>query len=391
MTPNEPGHRLPAWNRDERARTLAAFASDVYGRPPVDPVDPSWELLAETPGPAGSLRRQIRITLPGRFGEARLTLLVQIPTVRSVSATAVPVFLGLNFLGNHTTTTDTQILGPAGIGGAEGVALHYDGKKDAADNLPARGAMAARSAWELVATRGYAQITACYLELGPDTPGIFDVALHPTVDTTRSSTRDPETWGAISLWTWALSRVIDALEQGMIPEIDPTRVIVHGHSRLGKTALWAAAQDERFAAAISNNSGCMGAAIDRPVGESHERITTAFPHWFTPTFNTMLADGDSPEVDQHQLMACIAPRPLYVASASEDFHADPEGEFLGWKLASAAWSGSDDSAATFPSAGGSAEISGHPLGYHLRPGKHGVQSFDWERWLDFADRWLGAH
>ena len=169
---------------------------------------------------------------------------------------------------------------------------------------------------------------------------------------------------------------------------DGTRVIVHGHSRLGKAALWAAAQDERFAAAISNNSGCMGAAIDRGVGESHEVITTAFPHWFTPAFGALIAAGGSPEVDQHQLMACIAPRPLHVNSASEDLHADPEGEFEGWRRASAAWTGHADTSTTFPSPGGSVRIPGAPLSYHLRPGGHAVERFDWEHWLDFADRCL---
>ena len=371
---------------EDRERLLAVFADEVYGRPPIGPVPLRWELLRQTPGPAGSTRYQFRLTLTGPCAEHSLTVLAQVPGADPAGERAgAPAFLGLNFLGNHTTTADPAVLAP-GDAHDGAPALHYDGKPDAADGPPPRSAKADSQAWDLVADAGFASLTVCYLELGPDTPRIFDVGLHPALSRTRTESREPDTWGAISLWAWTLSRLQDALEQGMVPGIDPARVIVHGHSRLGKTALWAAAQDARFSAAISNNSGCMGAAIDRGVGESHEVITGAFPHWFTPGFTALIARGGTPSADQDAMMSCIAPRGLYVASASEDLHADPEGEFLGWLGAASAWTGRTEGIA-FPAPGGAAEVPGSPLAYHLRPGEHTVERFDWQRWLDVAGRW----
>ena len=192
------------------------------------------------------------------------------------------------------------------------------------------------------------------------------------------------------MWAWALSRVMDALQRGMIPEVDPDRVIAMGHSRLGKTALWAAASDERFAAVISNNSGCMGAAASREVGETPEVLARVRPYWFAPAFARQVLGGQPLPVDQHQLLACIAPRPLYVASASEDRGADPEGEFASWHTARQVWGLYDYPAGPvpMPAPGGAVSGDGAPLGYHLRAGGHDVTAFDWHHWLDFADRWV---
>ena len=194
----------------------------------------------------------------------------------------------------------------------------------------------------------------------------------------------PDDWGAISAWAWAASRILDYLETDAAVAAD--RVCVVGHSRGGKTALWAAAQDSRFAAAISNESGCAGAALSRcQFGERIGRIGSVFPYWFCTAFRQYAEREPELPVDQHQLLALLAPRPLYVASAGDDLWADPRGEYLALVAAAPAfhWAGTEALDSPQMPALGAAVARGRTA-YHVRPGPHDLTEGDWSRFAEFV-------
>ncbi len=202
--------------------------------------------------------------------------------------------------------------------------------------------------------------------------------------------REEDSWGSLSAWGWGASRVLDyAIEE--LP-IDRDKVAVVGHSRGGKTALWAAAEDPRFAISYSNESGCGGAALSRRrYGETVGRITSAFPHWFCPRFSTYSDQEDRLPVDQHQLIALQAPRAVYVASAAEDLWADPKGEYLSLVYASPVYQLLGEASINTPEMPSleSQRIVGK-TGYHIRSGAHNLTLVDWARFLVFAKTQFGG-
>ena len=302
--------------------------------------------------------------------EAKADLLIYIPNDRKAPA---PVFLMPNFQGNWTTTDDPGV-----------AVLDVKGRYRNAKETPEskRGVAKSRWAYDKIVSRGYAIATVYYEEIDPDGHDGFKNGVHPLFGERSDSGDEPAT---IAAWAWGLSRALDCLET--LPEIDAKKAIVAGHSRLGKTALWAGAQDERFAAVISNDSGCGGAALSRrEFGETVAVINKSFPHWFCENFKKYGADVNSLPFDQHQLLALIAPRPLYVASATLDQWADPKGEFLSALYADPVYRllGTDGFGGVTEQPGPDVSV-GSTIRYHLRTGKHDVQDFDWEQYLDFAD------
>ena len=205
-----------------------------------------------------------------------------------------------------------------------------------------------------------------------------------------AAARTETSWGAISAWAWGASRVLDWLET--VPSVDAKRVAVVGHSRGGKTSLWAAASDRRFAMACVNDSGCCGAKLNHvavSLSETIQQDNSNNPHWFARAFRQFNGRDFVLPYDQHWIAALIAPRLLCIASASQDTGAGPWGEFLTARHASPVWElyGSKGLVEDEPYSVGVAYQEGR-IGYHLRPGKHDLDYYDWNRYMDFADRHL---
>ena len=356
--------------RKRRSELLEAFADQMYGHTPGEPISlERVETRAEEPGALNGLatRLQKRLWFMNQSKWIRLDLLVYIPNHVKPPAAC---FVGLNFNGNQAVETDERIFPAEGQAGRNG-----------------RGSEASRWQVEQVLKRGYGLVTACYEDLDPDFDDDFQNGVQPLFY--RSGQIRPEAgeWGAIGAWAWGLSRILDYLE--LEPHLDPRRAAVIGHSRLGKAALWAGAQDERFGMVISNNSGCGGAALSRrKFGETVQLITQRFPHWFCKNFNRYQEREQDLPFDQHELIALMAPRPVYIASAAEDLWADPQGEFLSGLNASSVYRllGQEGLRAKQMPPLNQPVFS--RIGYHIRSGKHDVTAYDWEQFLIFADRYL---
>jgi len=235
---------------------------------------------------------------------------------------------------------------------------------------------------EMVIDSGYAMATFHVGDLAPDNKDSFMngvLRLYPEQVSANNGMR------AIGAWAWGASRVMDYLQAES--EVDGKKVAVAGHSRGGKAALWAAAQDKRFAMCISNCSGNSGAALSRRrFGETVAKINTSFPHWFTPNYKKFNNNEQALPIDQHMLVSLIAPRPLYATNASKDLWADPTGTFLSLKHAEEVYAlyGLKSSLPSKPPAINQ-PIHMLPLAYHNRAGIHNLTIYDWKNFVDFAN------
>ena len=372
---------LPTVAGRTREELLQPFTDEVYGVIP--PSCEKLEIQVTSEGPAFDglgLRREISLICRQRKEEQALRMLLYLP---ANAPKPVGVFFGLNFRGNLGVTTDPEVtFFPFRRYGDLPISrLRY---ADSRCDETTRGSLAGR--WEIENTlrHGCAVATIGYFDIYPDRPvGVFQdsaMRLFYTEEQWHSPARES---GAISAWAWGVMRGIDCLcEQ---PEIDRDKIAVLGHSRLGKTALWAGANDPRIALVISNCSGTLGAKLShRNFGESFEWIDLWNPHWTRASFRKYVRHEEMFPVDQHWLMAAIAPRRLMVISATEDLYADPRGEYLALQMASPAW-GKEDAMPPSPPPPGQLRRSqaGH-LGYYLRQAPHSIALENWNAILDFA-------
>ncbi len=324
----------PMANRTREER-VELFAERVYGkriveRPPhleFSEVSPEVEMLDGT-----AIRRQVRITYGGAYKTNSFVVTAFLPKARP----SAPAFVLIcnRFAATYADPT----------------------RKNKHEFWPV----------EEILKRGYAAIAFFTDEIAPDhntgnRRGVF------TCFEDQKVPRPANAWGTISAWAWGASRVMDWIETE--PRIDRTKVAIVGHSRGGKTSLWTAVTDTRFAYACVNNSGCAGARLHRRTAdgaETIERIYKVFPYWFCANFAQCAGRDHELDFDQDELLTCVAPRLLAVGSAEADGWACPPGERLATERARPAW---QDPTRVL---------------YHIRPGKHNLTLVDWKAYLDHA-------
>lgn len=367
------------WKR-RRAELLRLYEANVYGRSPRPLKHIRFEVFDSNNEALGkkAIRKQVTIYFPTPKGEAHEDLLLYLPADTSKPA---PMILTLNFFGNQSVTSDPAVK----------LATVWMGKPPQRYQAP-EASRGRDTEFEIdkILAHGYAFGTICYQDLEPDFAGgykygIREMFLRP--DQTEPAADD---WGAIGAWAYGLSRAMDYLEKD--PRIDAKRVAVMGHSRLGKTVLWAGALDTRFAMVLASCSGRGGASPwRRNYGETLASMSKAFPFWFCPNLLNYVGRADQLPVDSDELIALLAPRPVYITSARDDQWADPHGMFMAavaagpvYKLLGAEGLGTDQMPALN-------QPIVHTIAFHIRDGKHAVTAFDWDQFLAFADEHLRSH
>lgn len=372
------------WTEERRPEVLALFQQHVFGRTPGNWGKVSFETKEVKKDALGgkATRKLIHIALPEHPAWPGMEVMLYLP---NAAKGPVPCFVGPSFGGNHAVSTETDV--PISTRW-----MRPSKEKGIVDNRAteaSRGNESSRWPLDLILDQGFAVATYYYGDIEPDHADGWKEGLRAALSKDGAQTVWTQgDWGAIGAWSWGLSRIADYLETDAA--IDAQKLAVVGHSRLGKTALWTGAQDARFGVVVSNNSGEGGAAImRRNIGETTAIITKAFPHWFTPTYATYANNEPACPIDHHMLIALAAPRPIYIASATEDTWADPKGEFLSGLNAEPVYG-------LFGLKGYGVKeqpAPDHPVGdaiaYHLRTGKHDITAYDWEQYLAFAKRHFG--
>jgi acetyl esterase/lipase len=338
------------WRQIRRPEILDHFREQVFGREPIGRPDGITFAAAAVNRDAlegTATRKDLVINFAGESSDPRMDMRVYTP---NDTTKPVPCFL---YLGRP---------------------------------MPAGSPLSSRlkEALPEIISRGYALAIIDREGIDPDEHDGFKNGVHGVFD--PPGERPGDAWGTIAAWAWGLSRALDYL--GTDEDVNAERVAVMGVSRAGKTALWAGAQDERFAMTISICSGCTGAALSRRrFGEPVGAINARFPHWFCRNYRKFDWNEDALPVDQHMLLSLVAPRLLYVSSADEDLWADPRGEFLGAKHADPVYRllGTQGlEAERMPEL--ESPVQTGRIGYHIRRGGHGLEHYDWLRYLDFADK-----
>lgn len=364
------------WFNQRRPEILESYRSEIFGRSPEAGTNVAfnvWEVSSNALD-GTAVRKQVEINFSGTADGPFAHLLLYTPAGKG----PVPAFLCLQFNGNYTVIDDPAIAIFPVWNGRTGL--------PAMPKNPVRGQFARN--WKIAETlvRGYGIGVIDYQEIEPDLANGagFNYGVHKIFAPPAAT----DGWGAIGAWAWGASRALDYLATDK--DVDAQRVILFGHSRLGKTALWAGAQDTRFAAVIANCSGEMGASLSRrDYGETVDDVAKRFPYWMCGNFQKYVGHWNNLPGDSHFLISLIAPRPLFLNTGSEDRWADPRGEFLAARAATPVYEllGKTGIRETeFPPLDHALQ---HDITFNCHTGKHDVLPTDWDNFLDFADAHFG--
>jgi hypothetical protein len=365
-----PVRDAQTWRTRRRPEIVGLYETQIYGRVPANVPKVAWEVVQSDPAARGGLAVSKRVV--GRMGEApegpRINLTMYTP---ARAAGPVPLILLVNF---------------GGGAGARGAAQPAAG----AGAVPGRGAPGAGE--PLVASdilaRGWGYATVGYQDIQPDranswNQGVIGLTLQP-----GQVQPGPDEWGTISAWAWGISRIVDYLETD--PSVNAKQIALHGHSRLGKTVLWAAARDERIAAVFSSCAGEMGSALSRrDWGETVDDMAQNFGWQFAGNFQKWTGRWNDMPVDAHMLIALSAPRPVFITAGTTDQWADPVGEFLATVAAGPVYrllGRKDLGVSALPPL--DVPVTDGDLGWHYHTGGHTATPADWAAFLQFLSKYF---
>jgi hypothetical protein len=366
------------WRTQRRPQLLALFKKEMYGQSPGKPKGMTFKVFDTDINALNgkATRKQVAVYFNGKPDGPHMDILIYLPNQIKHK---VPAIVGLNFDGNQSVNRDPAIkITESWMDkGTKGVVNNHA-------TAAMRGSNASQWPIEKIIDRGYAIATIYRGDIDPDYNDGFQKgvrALYPELHNRGDN------FSTIAAWAWGLSRALDYLQTDK--DIDAKHVAVFGHSRLGKAALWAGATDERFALVISNESGAGGAKLfHHTTGENIRRLCTKFPNWFCYNFKKYMDQDSVLPFDQHMVIALIASRPVYIASAEDDLNSNPEAEFWCAKGADPVYRLLDTNGlpvSAWPMV--NTPVIGR-IAYHVRPGKHDVTDYDWDQYLSFADQHL---
>jgi len=364
------------WLTDRRPELKALFEHYMYGPIPPKPKQMETKVLGNYPDflRGTATLKLIRLEIGLQFATT-IDLMLVLPNERRSPA---PVFLAMDFCGNHAITSDLRVpLAHSWLGNS------CKGCTNNAATEAARGSQSVDWPLSEIVRRGYALATFYSGDVDPDRSDA-SLGIYASMAAGNAAGNNPTNRGTIAAWAWGFQRCVDYLVKDH--DVDPHRIAALGHSRNGKTALLAAAFDERIAMAFPHQAGCGGTAPSRgKIGESVKAINDRFPHWFNARFKEFNAQPERLPFDQNYLVALCAPRPVLVSAAVEDQWANPAGQFQVLRAADHVYRflGVEGLGVTNMPPNG--QLVSSRLGYYIREGKHSMTANDWEVFMDFAD------